>query len=111
MLRYLRQLGLDPREYRGDVMGLNSVLGPATPEHEPPFEVRLRVVCRLDDAAETEVFVQACQDFWFMAPNGAGGVRAHARPVLQMLAASAPQTEVPIDLSFLRIGEPVHAAR
>ena len=119
----LRAIGLEPRDFRADLIGVNSVLSAATPPREEPFEVRLRMVCRLASAAETEAFAQECQDLWFLPAIGAGGVRSHAQPVLAMVAASVPQSEVPVEVSFVRqtrapLGapsraaeEPVYAAR
>jgi hypothetical protein len=105
---HFRRLGVEPRELRADVIGVNSVFRGASLPHEAPFEVRLRMVCRLGSRAETEVFAEAIQDFWFMAPNGAGGVRSHVRPVLAMVAASIPQSAVRIEVE---LEERVHAAR
>jgi Acyclic terpene utilisation family protein AtuA len=75
-------------DQRHDVIGLNSVLGPATPDGPQPFDVRLRIACRVRTREETEAFSLECQDLWWAPGVGGGGVRTSARPVLAMHSAS-----------------------
>jgi acyclic terpene utilization AtuA family protein len=90
-------------DYREDIIGLDSVLGPASPvARDEPFDVRLRIACRVRTREETEVFSLECQDLWWAPGVGGGGVRTHARRVLGMRAASVPQQEVPVSVAISR---------
>ncbi|NLT04960.1 MAG: DUF1446 domain-containing protein, partial [Solirubrobacterales bacterium] len=77
---------LDARE---DLIGLDSVLGPATPATAAePWEVRLRLAVRVADAESAAAFALECEDLWWAPGVGGGGVRTATRPVLGMHAAS-----------------------
>jgi hypothetical protein len=73
---------------RHDVIGLNSVLGPATPPAPEPFDVRLRIACRVRTREEAAAFSMECQDLWWAPGVGGGGVRTSTRAVLAMHSAS-----------------------
>jgi hypothetical protein len=73
---------------RHDVIGLNSVLGPATPPAPEPFDVRLRIACRVRTREEAAAFSMECQDMWWAPGVGGGGVRTSTRAVLAMHSAS-----------------------
>lgn len=91
----LRHGRLEAEELRCDLIGLDSVLGPATPPGPEPWEVRLRLACRVRSIEQSEGFVRECQDLWWAPGVGGGGVRTHVRPVLAMLSASTPRAAVP----------------
>jgi hypothetical protein len=75
-------------DHRHDIIGYNSVLGPATPPGAEPFDVRLRIACRVRTRDETESFAHECQDMWWAPGVGGGGVRTFSRAVLGMHSAS-----------------------
>lgn len=90
----LRRGGLRAEEFRADLIGYDSVLGAATPRGPEPWEVRLRLACRVRSVEQTEAFVLECQDLWWAPGVGGGGVRTHVRPVLGMVSATAPRDAV-----------------
>lgn len=90
----LQESGVNLLDYREDVIGLDSVLGPATPPGGDPFDVRLRIACRVSTRDETAAFVNECQDLWWAPGVGGGGVRTAQHPVLGMHAASIARTDV-----------------
>jgi hypothetical protein len=90
----LRESGVDMLDYREDVIGLDSVLGPATPPGADPFDVRLRIACRVSTRDETLAFADECQDLWWAPGVGGGGVRTGQRPVLGMHSASIARDDV-----------------
>ncbi len=107
----LRASGLAPEDFRADVIGVDSVLGPATPSRPEPFDVRLRLACRVRTAQQTEAFVLECQDLWWAPGVGGGGVRTHVRPVLGMVSGSVPRGAVPAQVTVVKhapvaVGEP-----
>jgi hypothetical protein len=90
----LDSTGFRALDYRADLIGLDSVLGPATPPGGDPFEVRLRIAARVGTEEETHALALECQDLWWAPGVGGGGVRTAARPVVGMYAASIPRDRV-----------------
>ena len=90
----LAAVGCKPEELRTDLIGVNSVLGAATPAHPDPYEVRLRIAGRLLDEDAVALFLEECNDLWNVPAIGAAGVRASARPLLAMVPASLPREHV-----------------
>jgi hypothetical protein len=90
----LAATGSSPEEVRSDLIGVDSVLGAASPERAEPAEVRLRVAARYDAPEQAEAFVMECQDFWWAPGLGAGGVTTSVRRVLGMHSASVVRAAV-----------------
>ncbi len=102
----LPRAGVEPDELRCDLIGVNSVLGPATPHVVEPFEVRARIACRLPDRDAVQLFLEESQDLWNVPGIGAGGVRTSSRPLLAMVPASMPQEHAAprVDVTRQRLG-------
>ncbi|HVV90284.1 MAG TPA: acyclic terpene utilization AtuA family protein [Solirubrobacterales bacterium] len=91
-----------PEELRSDLIGVDSVLGAASPDRPEPAEVRLRVAARYDAPEQAETFVMECQDFWWAPGLGAGGVTTSVRRVLGMHSASVVREAVEPAVSVRR---------
>jgi hypothetical protein len=109
----LSAAGIELLDHRHDVIGLNSVLGPATPPGPDPFDVRLRVACRVRTREEVEAFSRECQDMWWAPGVGGGGVRTSSRAVLGMHSASIDRDLVTPQVTLTKLDpdrEPARAA-
>jgi Acyclic terpene utilisation family protein AtuA len=101
----LREGGLDPQDFRADVIGVDSVLGAASPARPDPFDVRLRLACRVRTIQQTEAFVFECQDLWWAPGVGGGGIRTHVRPILGMVSATVPRDAVEARVTLVEPAE------
>ncbi len=96
----LSQRNLDLDELRIDLVGLNSLHGPASPAGGEPYEVRLRVAARSMNRRHAEYVGQETQSLLTNGPYGGGGdfmqVRdlVGVRSVLMPRDWIAPQVEV-----------------
>ncbi len=96
----LKQRALDIDELRIDLVGVNSLHGPASGEGGEPYEVRLRVAARSDNRRHAEYVGQEVQSLLTNGPSGGGGdfmqVRdlVGVRSVLLPRALVQPQVEI-----------------
>jgi Acyclic terpene utilisation family protein AtuA len=96
----LAQRDLDLDDLRIDLIGLNSLHGPASPAEGEPYEVRLRVAARSMNRRHAEYVGQETQSLLTNGPYGGGGdfmqVRdlVGVRSVLMPRGWITPQVEV-----------------
>lgn len=103
VLGRLARAGIETLDQRHDVIGFDSVLGPATPKRPEPFDVRLRIACRVRTREEADAFSRECQDLWWAPGVGAGGVRTAARRVLAMHSASVDRAHIAPAVAVMRL--------
>jgi len=103
--------GVQALDRRHDVIGLDSVLGPATPSAPEPFDVRLRIACRVRTREEAAAFSMECQDLWWAPGVGGGGVRTSTRAVLGMHSASIARELVDATIAVERLSPEPEAIR
>lgn len=78
-------------ETKFDIIGLNSIFGPASPEpKEPPYDLRIRFAARCADERTANL---VAEEGWhaFMGPAGSGGVRTYVRQVLAIYTSFMPR--------------------
>lgn len=83
----LREQRVEPDDYRVDLIGVNSIHGPASRSGPAPYEVRLRLAGRFRDEEQAELFRRECDDLWFGA-GGAGGVRTAVTRALAIFSTT-----------------------
>ena len=83
----LQKYGAVADDYRADLIGVNSIHGPASRPGQPPYEVRLRMAARFPSEEEAEIFRRECDDLWF-GTGGAGGVRTSLTQALAIFSTS-----------------------
>jgi hypothetical protein len=82
--RYERLYKGKDEDVRFDLIGVNAIHGPASPEPQvPPYEVRVRVAMRTQDRSVAEAWAQETEWQYFGAA-GSGGMRRSVKPVLAM---------------------------
>ena len=82
-------------DFRVDLIGVDSVFGPASQRFVEPYEVRLRIAARTPNLAVTVAFRVEAENLWF-GHIGGGGNRSTVRPVLAMYSSLVPRDEVPL---------------
>jgi hypothetical protein len=79
----------DDAGWRIDLIGVDSIFGPATPPGPVPDEVRVRVALRTDSPSALAHFREEV-DYQWLCVSGVSGVRFEARPALWMYPVSIP---------------------
>ena len=87
--------GIRHREFRVDLIGLDSLHGPelSRPAAEP-YEVRLRVAARTDTMAEAVRVGEEVETLYTNGPAGGGGATKSARQILAMVSTYLPREAV-----------------
>ncbi len=100
-------LGLALREVRFDLLGVNSLYGPAAGVFAPPqlAEVRLRVAARTADEETATAIGREVEALYVNGPAGGGGARSRVTSVVSVASILLPQQEVQVILHGLK-GEP-----
>lgn len=99
--RYERYYARDCEDVRFDLIGVDSLHGPAAPEpRHAPYEVRVRLAVRsrhreVAEAASREV------EWQYLGPAGAGGIRLRVSPVLALYTAFVDRSAVPVEVAFV----------
>lgn len=89
----LRDLKVQPDDHRVDLIGVDSIHGPASPPDAVPYEVRLRLAARFRDPDDAEIFRRECDDLWF-GLGGAGGVRTSTTRALAIFSTTIDRSLV-----------------
>lgn len=99
----LAHLGVPVQEQRVDLIGVDSMFGPASPAPAAePWEVRLRMAVRTRERSAAETVAQALTLTWF-GPAGAGGVRTNVRQVLGMSSVLLPRDAVDVGVELVEV--------
>jgi hypothetical protein len=93
----LKKRGLDALEHRAELIGVNTMHGPALGSHLEPYEVRVRLAVRCETQAQAELIGQEVEALYLNGPAGGGGVTQSVREVIAaasaLIAREAVRTE------------------
>ncbi|MCF8479592.1 MAG: DUF1446 domain-containing protein [Rhodospirillum sp.] len=87
-------LSIPCSEVRGDLIGLDSVLGTPRPAWEDPFEVRVRFAARTNSLEDARRVAREVDALYLNGPAGGGGVVHGAREVIGILSVLIPEDRV-----------------
>ncbi len=90
----LAQRNLDLEALRIDLIGMNSLHGPASPEEGEPYEVRLRVAARSANRRHAEYVAQETQSLLTNGPAGGGGDFMQVRDLVGVRSVLLPRASV-----------------
>jgi hypothetical protein len=90
----LAQRRLDLEELRIDLIGLDSLHGPASAAVAEPYEVRLRVAARTGNRRHAEYVGQEVQSLLTNGPYGGGGDFMQVRDILGVASVLLPRSAV-----------------
>ncbi len=96
----LRMAGLDGLEHRGELIGVNSLHGPASdPARDAghprePYEVRVRLAARCATRQQAERIGQEVEALYLNGPAAGGGVTQSVREVLAVASCLVPREAV-----------------
>ena len=89
----LTVIGLAPSEVRGELIGVDSVLGPRlSATNAAPSEVRVRFAARLGSLEEATRIGAEVEALYLNGPAGGGGVTRSAREVIAVASTLIPET-------------------
>lgn len=86
----LRLLGIPCRETRGELIGVNAILG-QEPDTPAPREVRMRFAARTDSRADAERIGREVEALYLNGPSGGGGASRSTRRVISVLSTLIPE--------------------
>ena len=93
--------GVQTRETRFDVIGVDSLHGATLPRGREPYEVRIRVVGRTDSLAEAVRIGNEVETLYTNGPAGGGGAWKSAREVVALASVLLPRAVVKPTVQFL----------
>ena len=93
--------GVQTRETRFDVIGVDSLHGATLPRGREPYEVRIRVVGRTDSLAEAVRIGNEVETLYTNGPAGGGGAWKSAREVVAVASVLLPRALVKPTVQFL----------
>ena len=97
----LRITGVDVRELRVDLIGLNAIHGEALAAgHGEPYEVRLRVTGRTASMNEAVRIGNEVETLYTCGPSGGGGATKAAREVVAVRSTLLPAAHVTASIHF-----------
>jgi hypothetical protein len=86
--------GVQTRETRFDIIGVDSLHGATLPRGREPYEVRIRVVGRTDSMAQAVRIGNEVETLYTNGPAGGGGVWKSAREVVAVASVLLPRALV-----------------
>lgn len=92
--RRLQLLGLESRERRSELIGVNAMHGPWLGTDREPYEVRVRLAVRTRSRAEAELVGQEVEALYLNGPAAGGGVTQSVREVIAAASALIPRDAV-----------------
>ena len=81
-------------EFKLDLLGVDSMHGPASPQWSEPYEVHLRLVCRCGDRRTAELMTDALWRLQIFGPAAVGGHRKSIAPSVGMFSFMIPRAAV-----------------
>jgi hypothetical protein len=97
----LNLTGVQTRETRFDVIGVDSLHGATLPRGREPYEVRIRVVGRTDSMAEAVRIGNEVETLYTNGPAGGGGAWKSAREVVAVASVLLSRARVKPTVQFL----------
>lgn len=101
MRERLSLTGVQTRETRFDVIGVDSLHGATLPWEREPYEVRIRVVGRTDSMTEAVRIGNEVETLYTNGPAGGGGAWKSAREVVAVASVLLPRALVKPTVQFL----------
>ncbi|MGE4373925.1 MAG: acyclic terpene utilization AtuA family protein [Xanthobacter sp.] len=86
----LRLLKVPCRETRGELIGVNAILGPE-PNPPEPREVRMRFAARTDEQADADRIGMEVEALYLNGPAGGGGAWRSTRRVIGVVSTLVPE--------------------
>lgn len=83
--------GVEMSEARFDLIGVDSLHGPARSAGSDPYEVRIRVAGRTDSLAEAVKIGNEVETLYTNGPAGGGGATKSAREIVAVLSVLLPE--------------------
>lgn len=100
----LRILNLKSLEERYDLIGLNSLHGPAISATNPdPYEVRARVAVRTNSLKEASLVANEVESLYVTGPAGGAGAFKSAREVVAVLSTFIPRDLITTHITYEQI--------
>ncbi len=92
----LAMTGVSVRELRGDLIGVDSLYGPApaSAQRAEPYEVRVRVTARCDSVEPAAAIGNEVETLYTNGPAGGGGVTKSVREVIAVQSVLLPREAV-----------------
>jgi hypothetical protein len=90
----LRLIGVTPRDIRYDLIGIDALHGPRLSTGPEPYDVRLRIAARTDNARDAQRVAQEVEALYTNGPAGGGGASTTVRQVLAMRSTLVPRESV-----------------
>ncbi|WP_436348967.1 acyclic terpene utilization AtuA family protein [Natronorubrum sp. FCH18a] len=88
-------------EFRIDIIGVDSIFGPAAPEPEcDPNELRVRVAAKFNDREDAERFCGMMIPDALFGPVGAGGVRQDVQHITEVHSTLISREKVSTEVEF-----------
>ena len=97
----LKLTGVSMSEARLDLIGVDSLHGPACSRDGDPYEVRIRVAGRTDSLAEAIRVGNEVETLYTNGPAGGGGAWKSAREIIAVASALIPEDAVRTAVSIL----------
>jgi hypothetical protein len=98
----LRLAGVNTRELRTDLIGIDALHGAASPLVEP-YEVRLRVAARTKSERDARRVAREVEALFTNGPAGGGGAFTSVRPVLAIRTALVARDRVSCRVDYVRV--------
>lgn len=90
----LKMLDYECREFRIDMLGVNSLFCGAMSVGTEPVEVRLRVSARVETERQAQVIGREVEALYTNGPAGGGGARSYVRKVMSVASVLIPREVV-----------------
>jgi Acyclic terpene utilisation family protein AtuA len=101
LLQRLERLGLQGRERRAELIGVNAMHGPKLGADREPYEVRVRLAVRCASQDEAQSIGQEVEAMYLNGPAGGGGVTQSVREVIAAASVRVPRDAVPTAVEVL----------
>lgn len=100
----LKSTNVATSELRFDLIGVDSIHGPALAAHHPePYEVRARIAGRTDSMKEAVRIGNEVETLYTNGPASGGGAFKSARQVVAMLSALMPRGKVVPTIQYVEV--------
>lgn len=100
----LKSTNVATSELRFDLIGVDSIHGPAlAARHPEPYEVRARIVGRTDSMKEAVRIGNEVETLYTNGPASGGGAFKSARQVVAMLSALMPRGKVAPTIQYVEV--------
>jgi hypothetical protein len=89
----LKSIGLKCSEVRGELIGVDSILGPKLSAGGPdPKEVRVRLAARTDNLEDAILVGNEVEALYLNGPAGGGGARSWAKEIIGVVSVLIPKS-------------------